>query len=139
MPGTAAAIQGKSQLQTLFGASGSGKTRMLKVIEKQYGHKRCLRLGAETLVDEILAPIRSGLMPGSVVDQYRDTEVLLIDNLWVLASRPRLSNTIRKLIEARMAEGRLTVLASDLSVAEWGAQQPELAVLLSEGETVLLN
>ena len=41
-------------LITLFGTNGSGKTRNLKAIEQQLLVGQVIRIGAETLVDEVV-------------------------------------------------------------------------------------
>jgi chromosomal replication initiation ATPase DnaA len=125
-----------ANLISLFGTSGSGKTWRLKTIEQQASHAQVLRIGAETLVDDIVAGICNGLMAEDLVAHYRGIDTLLIDNLWVLVSRPQVSMIIRQLVESRMADGLLTVLASDMTLAQWSAKQPEMAGLLAKGETV---
>lgn len=51
--------------------------------------------GAETLIDDLISGVRSGLEPKTVFERYRKIDTLLIDNLWVLAGRPKTSRVIR--------------------------------------------
>ena len=69
----------------------------------------------------------------------RAIDHLLIDNLWILASRPNTAAVVRDLVEARMAADRLTVLASDLTLEQWAVKQPDMATLLSNGAVVQLS
>ncbi|MHB8708490.1 MAG: hypothetical protein ACYC9I_06410 [Desulfuromonadales bacterium] len=65
--------------------------------------------------------------------------MLLIDNLWILASRPNTATVVRDLVEARIAADRLTILASDLTLEQWAAKQPGMATLLSSGANIQLS
>ncbi len=126
------------KLTVLYGASGSGKTRRLKELERQGDHGRVLRIGAETLADDVLDNLRSGVRNTSGLALYREVETLLVDNLWVLASRPRMAGYVRDLVATRMSNGLNTVLTSDMTPAQWSAKQPEMLELLSKRDIVSL-
>jgi chromosomal replication initiation ATPase DnaA len=125
----------RSRLVTLFGQNGSGKTRRLMEMEKRTTCGQVLRIGAETLIEDIVAGARHGLATNTLIC-YRKIDNLLIDNLWVLASRPYVSRLVRELVSARRSDGLLTVLASDMTLAQWSVEQAEMASLLASGETV---
>ena len=120
-------------LITLFGTNGSGKTRNLKAIEQQLLVGQVIRIGAETLVDEVVKGVRNRLTTEELFKRYREIDTLLIDNLWVLASRPYVSKAIRELVETRIANTKLTVLASDLNFGQWSTRHPEMAGLITKG------
>ena len=48
----------------LYGNTGSGKTRMLRLLEKQLPVGSCLRVGIETVHDDYVAALRAGYMKG---------------------------------------------------------------------------
>ena len=128
-----------TNLLSLFGKNGSGKTRLLMTMEQSVLSGQVMRMGAETLVDDILACVRNRLATKDLAECYREFETLLIDNLWILASRPRASKIIRELVEARMAVGLLTVLASDMTFTQWSTRQPEMAELIAKGRMAHLS
>jgi chromosomal replication initiation ATPase DnaA len=127
-----------SNLTVLYGASGSGKTRKLREIEWQGDHDCVLRIGAETLADDVLDSIRSGLGNTTILARYHEVATLLVDNFWVLASRPRMAGYVRDLVASRMSNGLNTILASDMTLAQWSAKQPDMFELLSRGTIVSL-
>ena len=129
----------KASLITLFGTNGSGKTRLLMTIEHSVLSGQVMRIGAETLIDDLVSGIRSQISTEELFKPYRDIDTLLIDNLWVLASRPYVSKTIRDLVGARIANAMFTVLSSDLNVDQWSASQPEMTWLLARGTMVQLS
>ena len=125
-------------LLTLCGANGCGKTRVLQELVRRSDGYSCMRIGAETLVDDIVFGVRSGLEIKNVFERYREIDTLLIDNLWVLAVRPKTSRVIRELVGDRMSDDLFTVLASDMTVDCWLKEQQEMAELISKGQTVSL-
>ena len=127
-----------TNLTVLYGASGSGKTRKLREIEWQGDHDCVLRIGAQTLADDLLDSIRSGLENTTTLARYREVGTLLVDNLWVLARRPCMAGYVRDLIASRMSNGLNTILASDMTPAQWSAKQPDMFELLSKGDIVSL-
>ena len=126
-------------LITLFSKNGSGKTRLLMTMEHSVLSGQVMRIGAETLIDDLVSGIRSQISTEELFKPYHDIDTLLIDNLWVLVSRPHVSKTIRELVEARIANELLTVLASDLTFDQWSASQPELAGLIDKGRMAQLS
>jgi chromosomal replication initiation ATPase DnaA len=126
----------KSSFIILCGATGSGKTRILQQIEQQSRDGQVLRIGAEVMIEDILDDARSKRTGKQFENHYREIDTLLIDNLWVLASRPRVSSVIRKMLKDRISGGRLTVVASDLSLEQWQLRQPETAGLFARGAQI---
>jgi chromosomal replication initiation ATPase DnaA len=128
-----------TNLITLFGKNGSGKTRLLMTMEQSVLSGQVMRIGAETLIDDLVSGIRSQISTEVIFKPYRDIDTLLIDNLWVLVSLPHVSKTIRELVETRIANEQLTVLASDLTFDQWSARQPEMAGFLAGGRMAQLS
>jgi len=72
-----------------------------------------LMAGSERIVDEMTQSVTHRDFTG-FFDRYAHIGNLLIDNLWILQSRPSAAKEIGRLIKVRMAQGNLTILASDL-------------------------
>ena len=124
----------------VFGANGAGKTRLLRSIEQCQSEGDVSRVGTETLVDDLIQSL--GHYRGGIAEwreRYWTVDTLLLDNLWVLASRPRAAETIGNLIRERRDAGKLTAVASDLPLSEWMERNPEIARLLTEGTTIRLT
>lgn len=126
-------------LLCLFGANGSGKTRLLQQVEALLADGEVLRTGADRIVADLVDDLSNCGSVSHVFDHLRAIDHLLIDNLWILASRPNTAAVVRDLVEARMAADRLTVLASDLTLEQWAVKQPDMATLLSNGAVVQLS
>lgn len=120
---------GKSaNLLFLCGPTGSGKTRLLQMITESLGEKESVvRVGSEQIVEEMYQSVVQRNFT-QVFDRYAQITNLLIDNLWILKSRPAMAKEMARLISARMESGNLTVVASDLS------HQDVLVTLPSIGE-----
>ena len=58
---------------------------------------------------------------------------LLIDNLWVLKSRPSATAELCRLFRDRNKAKRLTVVASEFSLEEWHTKNRNLAKLPENG------
>jgi chromosomal replication initiation ATPase DnaA len=128
-----------NNLITLIGKNGSGKTRLLMTMEQSVLFGQVMRIGAETLIADLVSGIRRQISTKELFKPYRYIDTLLIDNLWVLASRPYVAKTIRELVEVRIAKELLTVLASDLTFDQWSASQPEMVGLLDKGRMAQLS
>lgn len=127
-----------ANLLFLYGPSGSGKTRMLQAIESVCEGQGSLRVGSERLVDEMTRSIGNREFTG-FFDRYLHTANLLIDNLWVLRSRPSAAQEIGLLIKARVAQGKLTILASDLRYDEAICTLPAIGDCLKQERTTRLR
>ena len=108
-----------ANLLFLYGPSGSGKTRLLQMIagnlrEVQSG----TRVGSEQMVLEMVQSVACRHFV-DFFNRYAHIANLIIDNLWILQSRPFAAEEIGRLIKARMALWSLTVLASDLVMRMW--------------------
>ncbi len=127
-------------LLCILGPPGSGKTHLLQTMEQTLAASsggKVLRIGAEALVSDMVAAI--GLAGMELFRRhYLRIDNLLIDNLWVLASRPAAATEIGRLIRDRRHAGRLTAVASDLSPEEWGEKSRGLGDVLAGGERVEL-
>ena len=78
----------------VFGANGVGKTRLLRSIEQYLPEGDTMRVGTETLVDDLVRSL--GQYRGIAEWRQRHTKVdnLLLDDFWVLASRPSAAEVI---------------------------------------------
>ena len=132
-------MKADQSLVCLFGNSGSGKTRMLQAMEAALPHGTVLRVGAENIVAEVSSGLLNKQSYDDLVWHFREIDTLLIDNLWILASRRAASKMVRDLLQSRLAAGRLTVLTSDLEISDWVHKGPEIADLLSCGKAVRLS
>jgi chromosomal replication initiation ATPase DnaA len=106
-------------------------------MEESFPTRRVLRLGAEALVQDLLAASRQAKVMEHL-EGYRTVENLMVDNLWVLAGKPATAAWIAEILHDRQAPGQLTVVASDLSIADWAGKSESIAKLLVEGEMVWL-
>jgi chromosomal replication initiation ATPase DnaA len=128
-----------ANLLFLYGPSGSGKTRMLQTIAESIGEVQdTLMVGSERVVDEMTQSVTSRDFTG-VFDRYAHIANLLIDNLWILQSRPSAAKEIGRLIKARMAQGNLTVLASDLRREDVMRIFPAIGDCLKEESAIQLR
>lgn len=135
-------MSGKTKnLLCLHGPSGSGKSRILMTIErglaKRAGAGKTLRAGTESLIDEITGAFRAGEM-SDFRKKWEEVDCLLLDNLWVLASRPVTAREISRLLRQRIEHGRLSIVASDLSLDDWRKMSPEIAELIAASENIRL-
>lgn len=126
-------------LLCLFGANGAGKTRMLQQVEELMGEGEVLRTGAERIVADLIDDLNNSGSFNHVSDHLLAIDHLLIDNFWVLASRPNSAAVVRDLIEERTAADRLTILASELTLDQWAARQPAMAAFLGNGTVVQVD
>jgi chromosomal replication initiation ATPase DnaA len=107
-----------ASLLFLYGPSGSGKTRLLqKIAESLSEVQSVMRIGSEEIVYEMARAFEHRNYI-DFFDRFSRITNLLIDNLWILKSRPAAAEEMGRLIKARMAQGNLTVLASDLTYEE---------------------
>ena len=113
----------------IYGASGSGKTRMLMFMEQQLPVHTRLRVSVEALHDDYISKLR--VCSGEPLRAYQAVEYLLLDNLWLLISRPALASVACSLIQQRTVAGKKTIVTSDLSLRQWFRKNHELAELLA--------
>ena len=129
-----------ANLLFLYGPSGSGKTRLLQMIDETLqGLQSVVRVGSEQLVDEMMQSVRTHGQYDDFFDRYAARTNLLVDNIWILRSRPAAASEMGRLIEARMAQGNLTVLASDLELQEVVRSLPAIGNCLKQKSAVQLN
>ena len=79
-----------TDLLCIFGTNASGKTRLLRSIEQCQSKGDVSRVGTETLVDDLIQSL--GHYQGGIAEwreRHWMVDTLLLDNFWVLASRPR--------------------------------------------------
>jgi chromosomal replication initiation ATPase DnaA len=122
----------------LYGPSASGKTRLLKAMENALGGEGVLRTGAEAILWEMTHSLRYVAMD-AFRQKYLGVKNLLVDNLWVLESRPVAAGEVCRLLHERQEAGKLTVVASDIPQQEWSARNSKVAQLLAGGQSVKLG
>jgi chromosomal replication initiation ATPase DnaA len=128
-----------ANLLYLYGPSGSGKTRLLqRITESLCETQNTSRIGSERLAEEMAQAVRRHDFT-DLFDRYVQVTNLLIDNLWVLQSRPAVASEIGRLIHARMAQGNLTILASDLLPEDVLRTLPAIAECLKQQSALYLN
>ena len=124
-----------NQLLFIYGPNGSGKTRQLREMgEKLNSTGSVILTGAESLVDEMIDPMH-GFDLKPFRGKYLQVDSLLIDNLWVLKSRPSATAELCKLFRDRNKAKRLTVVASEYTLEEWRTKNQDLANLLGYAES----
>lgn len=128
----------KKDLICLYGASGSGKTRLLRAMENALSGEGVLRTGAESIIWEMTDSLRYAGMT-EFRQKYSEVENLLVDNLWVLGDKPATAGEICRLICERQEAGKLTVVASDIPEQVWEARNSKVAQLLACGQRVQLG
>ena len=128
----------KDDLICLYGPSGCGKTRLLRSMERALSGEGVLRTGAEEIIYKIAGSLRFETM-AEFWRRYLAPENLLVDNLWVVDKKPATAGEICRVLSERQKAGKLTVLASDLSLHEWVARDRTVAQLLSKGRSVHLG
>ena len=122
-----------NQLLFIYGPNGSGKTRLLRAMAEELNSKGSVILtGAESLVDEMIDPMHTFDLK-SFRSKYLQVDSLLIDNLWVLKSRPTATAELCRLFRDRNKAKRITVVASEFSLEEWCTKNRNLAKLLENG------
>ncbi len=122
----------------ILGVNGAGKTRLLRSIEQCRPEGDVMLVGTETLVDDMLWSLGHFRGIAEWRRRYTSVNTLMLDNFWVLASRPRAADVICHLIQDRKDAGKLTAVASDLPLTKWIEKNPGIARLLMEGTSIQL-
>jgi chromosomal replication initiation ATPase DnaA len=97
-----------------------------------------MRVGSEQIVDDLGRSVRQGNY-SDFFNKYTLVANLLIDNIWILQSRPSAAKELGRLIEARMAHGNFTVLASDLVYQDVICTLPAIGDCLKQESAIRLN
>ena len=128
-----------ANLLFLYGRSGAGKTRLLQLIEgNMQGMQPTLRVGSERFVDELVQSLRLRSC-SELFNKYATIENLLLDNLWIFRSHPCAAIDMGRLIQARMAGGKLTIIASDLPQQDVIRAFPGIGNCLKTADAVHVN
>ena len=122
----------------LFGALGSGKTRLLQELENTWSSTGVLRAGAQSMVSELCSSLSIEGMR-AFRDKYPACDKLLVDNLWVLEKIPAASAEICRILRERQHSGKLTLVASDFTREDWTFRSQNIAQLLAGGTSVHLE
>ena len=128
----------KGDLICLYGASGSGKTRLLQAMEEALSSMEVLRTGAEAIIWEMTDSLRYAEMT-EFRRKYLRVENLLVDNFWVLKNKLVTASEICGLVREWQQSGKLTVVASDIYEQEWKIRNGRVADLLAGGRSVHLG
>ena len=130
--------QKPASLLFLYGPSGAGKTRLLQKIDETLdGVQGVMRKGCEQILQEMVLSLAERTFY-DCFERFSSVDNLLVDNLWILRSRPGSAAQIGRLIEARMKRGSLTILASDLTSQQVISQLPAIGQLLQHKSTLHL-
>lgn len=128
-----------ANLLFLYGPTGSGKTRLLQMIAESLSEKESvIRVGSEQIVEEMYQSVVQRNFT-KVFDRYAQVTNLLIDNLWILKSRPAMTKEMGKLVKARTANGNLTILSSDLLYEDVLVALPDIGDCLKEKSVIKLK
>jgi len=128
-----------ANLLFLYGPSGSGKTRLLQLIAESFREDQSImRVGSERIVEDMSRSAADRTYE-DFFDRYAHVGNLLIDNLWILKSRPSAAKEMGRLIRTRMAQGNLTIIASDLACEDVIRSLPAVGDCLKQKDAVLLN
>ena len=127
-----------ANLLFLYGPSGAGKTRLLQMIAESCSEQSIMRVGSEQIVDEMVWYMGNRNF-SDFFDKYTLIKNLLVDNLWILQSRPHAAEEMGRLIKARVARGNLTVLASDLVWQDVICNLPAIGRCLKEESAIHLS
>jgi chromosomal replication initiator protein len=111
----------------LHGPSGSGKTHLLMAAahflkEKQFS---CFYVRAETLTEHVVAAIRTGAMQ-KFREIYRNHDVLLIDDIDVIAGRSATQEEFFHTFNTLHAAGRQIILSAKVPPARLSGIEPRL-------------
>lgn len=95
----------------IFGPSGTGKTYLLRAIEKEYQdqQKTALYISANKLCEELIKAIRNGTNI-EFREKYNQVDVLLIDRFEYIAGKEATQEELYNIIENRYHNGKQTVV-----------------------------
>ncbi len=127
-----------NSLICVYGPTGSGKTALLQRIEKTFGGEKVLRVGVESLTQDLVSALESGNKT-KFLHKYLDKSCLLIDNLWLLKNRKSTATEIISMLAKRIRGGGLTILTSDIPQQEWNEKNIMIADLLASAQSITLN
>lgn len=127
-----------ANLLFLYGPSGAGKTRLLQMITESCSERSIMRVGSEQIVHDMVQHIETENY-SEFFDKYSLVKNLLVDNIWILQSRPHAAEEIARLIKARVALGYLTVLGSDLVWQDVIRTLPAIGQCLTEKSAIHLS
>lgn len=120
----------------LHGPVGSGKSHLLEGIHaglrERFADARVLHLTAEDFTNRFLAAMHQNKQP-SFRRQFRDCDVLLIDDLQFLAKKPATQIEFLHTLETLQREGRTVVVTCDCHPRLAEVFQPELTDRLVGG------
>ena len=121
----------------IYGATGSGKTRHLRIMEDILMRSGVMYIGVEEMISILIESVSNATV-NTFRQKYLAVETLLIDNLWVLNGRPATAELLCQLISQRNINGKLTVIASETTRDEWLDRSDQITQLLSCGVNINL-
>ncbi|MFN2316820.1 MAG: DnaA ATPase domain-containing protein [Gemmatimonadales bacterium] len=127
----AAAPGGEANPLVIVAARGLGKSHLLAAIRGEVGAE--WHVEAESVIG--LAERAHGEHGGVV--PLHECDVLLLDGLEVIASRPDLAPLVQELVDSRVPHGRQLVVTTERPLAQLGAES--LARVLSTGLVVEMS
>jgi chromosomal replication initiator protein len=124
----------------LHGAEGTGKTHLLMATAKALSDKgiHALYARAETFTDHVVRAIRAGEMQ-LFRKAYRNIDVLLIDNIQLLARKGATQEELFHTFNTLHLAGRQLILAADCAPGELKSVEPRLVSRFEWGLAVQLH
>lgn len=117
----------------IYSDTGLGKTHLLAAIANRARELQPSVRVVYTSLEGLLRDLKAG---GDAAARYRDSEVLLIDDLQFLASRPEGQEDLFHLIDELLMAGSQVVLACDVPPPEMGGIDDRLLSRFSGGLVV---
>lgn len=127
-----------ANLLFLYGPSWSGKTRLLQMIAESCNERSIMRVGSEQIVHDMMHCFENRNY-NDFFDKYTSVKDLLVDNIWILRSRPNAAKEIGRLINERVKLGNLTRLASDLVCRDVVRTLPAIGDCLEKNGAIYLS
>ena len=127
-----------ANLLFLYGPSGAGKTRLFQMITESCNERSVMRVGSEQIVNDMMRCFENRNYQ-DFFDKYSSVKNLLVDNIWILRSRPNAAKEIGRLINERVKLGNLTLLASDLVYQDVVRTLPAIGDCLEKNGAIHLS
>ena len=100
----------------LYGASGAGKTHLLRAIghyaSKRFPHYKIVYLECDEFTNELIQAIRQD-KKAELREKYRNVDLLLMDGIQYVAGKPETQNEIFSIFSMLYDLGKKIVVASD--------------------------
>ena len=118
----------------IFGPSGTGKTYLLRAIEKECQNKKktALFISANRFCEDLVKAICNGTNI-EFREKYHQADVLLIDRLQYIAGKEATQEELFNILEKRLSDHKQTVFAGNAHLSQIPILNPELSACLTSG------